>query len=109
MLLRRSFAKPGIRPGLVDIAARADMQAGSLYYHFASREELVAENLEMHDLAVKRTKKVNFTMPTFDRGSGDGVIGADDPNFVGKEDVHRQILEKKAEMLKLMQLQKQDL
>jgi len=47
VLLRWSFAKPGIRPGLVDIAARADMQAGSLYYHFASREELVAENLRL--------------------------------------------------------------
>src|SRR3954469_8554847 len=32
---------------LADIAARAGMQAGSLYYHFASRDELVAEILRL--------------------------------------------------------------
>lgn len=32
---------------LTDIAARAGMQAGSLYYHFASREELVEEILRL--------------------------------------------------------------
>src|SRR4051794_18755318 len=32
---------------LADIAARAGMQAGSLYYHFASRDELVGEILRL--------------------------------------------------------------
>ena len=32
---------------LTDIAARVGLQAGSLYYHFASREELVAEILRL--------------------------------------------------------------
>lgn len=32
---------------LTDIAAAADMQAGSLYYHFASRDELVEEVLRV--------------------------------------------------------------
>jgi AcrR family transcriptional regulator len=32
---------------LTDIAGRAGMQAGSLYYHFASREELVGEILRL--------------------------------------------------------------
>jgi AcrR family transcriptional regulator len=32
---------------LSDIASRAGLQAGSLYYHFASREELVAEILRL--------------------------------------------------------------
>jgi len=32
---------------LSDIAARAGIQTGSLYYHFASREELVAEILRL--------------------------------------------------------------
>jgi TetR/AcrR family transcriptional regulator, cholesterol catabolism regulator len=32
---------------LTDIAARAGMQAGSLYYHFSSREELVGEILRL--------------------------------------------------------------
>lgn len=32
---------------LADIAAAADLQAGSLYYHFASREELVEEVLRV--------------------------------------------------------------
>ena len=37
---------------LADIAAAADMQAGSLYYHFASREQLVEEVLRV---GVERT------------------------------------------------------
>ena len=32
---------------LTDIAERAGMQTGSLYYHFSSREELVAEILHL--------------------------------------------------------------
>ena len=32
---------------LTDIAARAGMQAGSLYYHFSSRDELVGEILRL--------------------------------------------------------------
>src|SRR5213592_3475696 len=32
---------------LADIAARAGMQAGSLYYHFSSRDELVGEILRL--------------------------------------------------------------
>jgi AcrR family transcriptional regulator len=39
VLRQKGFA--GTR--LADIARAADMQAGSLYYHFGSREELVAE------------------------------------------------------------------
>ena len=37
----------GYEARLTDIAARAGMQAGSLYYHFASREELVGEVLRL--------------------------------------------------------------
>ena len=41
------FRQAGYNARLVDIAERAGMQAGSLYYHFASREELVAEILQL--------------------------------------------------------------
>lgn len=40
---------------LVDVATEADMQTGSLYYHFDSREDLVAALLEV---AWKRTDEV---------------------------------------------------
>jgi AcrR family transcriptional regulator len=39
------FSEQGYSARLSDIAARAGMRAGSLYYHFDSREELVAEIL----------------------------------------------------------------
>jgi AcrR family transcriptional regulator len=39
------FSEQGYSARLADIAARADMKAGSLYYHFDSREALVAEIL----------------------------------------------------------------
>lgn len=41
------LAERGYEARLADIAARAGMQAGSLYYHFASREVLVAEILRL--------------------------------------------------------------
>ena len=41
------LAERGYEGRLADIAARAGMQAGSLYYHFASRDELVAEILRL--------------------------------------------------------------
>ncbi|MCO4835830.1 MAG: helix-turn-helix transcriptional regulator, partial [Acidimicrobiaceae bacterium] len=41
------FRQAGYNARLVDIAERAGIQAGSLYYHFASREELVAEILQL--------------------------------------------------------------
>jgi TetR/AcrR family transcriptional regulator, cholesterol catabolism regulator len=41
------FAERGYEARLSDIAERAGMQAGSLYYHFASREELVGEILRL--------------------------------------------------------------
>jgi AcrR family transcriptional regulator len=39
------FSEQGYSARLSDIAERAGMKAGSLYYHFDSREELVAEIL----------------------------------------------------------------
>jgi len=41
------LAERGYEARLSDIAARAGMQAGSLYYHFASRDELVGEILRL--------------------------------------------------------------
>ena len=41
------FAERGYEARLTDIAARAGLQAGSLYYHFASREALVGEILRL--------------------------------------------------------------
>lgn len=41
------FSEQGYGARLSDIAARADMKAGSLYYHFDSREDLVAEVLRL--------------------------------------------------------------
>jgi AcrR family transcriptional regulator len=41
------LAERGYEARLADIAERAGMQAGSLYYHFASREELVEEILRI--------------------------------------------------------------
>jgi TetR/AcrR family transcriptional regulator, cholesterol catabolism regulator len=41
------LAERGFEARLSDIAARAGMQAGSLYYHFASRDELVSEILRL--------------------------------------------------------------
>ena len=41
------FSEQGYGARLTDIAARAGMKAGSLYYHFDSREELVAEVLRL--------------------------------------------------------------
>ena len=41
------FSEQGYGARLVDIAARADMKAGSLYYHFDSREDLVDEVLRL--------------------------------------------------------------
>lgn len=41
------FAEQGYGARLSDIAERAGIQTGSLYYHFASREELVTEILHL--------------------------------------------------------------
>ncbi|MEO5899026.1 MAG: TetR/AcrR family transcriptional regulator [Ilumatobacteraceae bacterium] len=41
------FSEQGYGARLSDIAARAEMKAGSLYYHFDSREDLVAEVLRL--------------------------------------------------------------
>ena len=41
------FSEQGFAGRLSDIADRAGMKAGSLYYHFDSREELVAEVLRL--------------------------------------------------------------
>jgi TetR/AcrR family transcriptional regulator, cholesterol catabolism regulator len=41
------FSEQGYVGRLSDIADRAGMKAGSLYYHFGSREELVAEVLRL--------------------------------------------------------------
>src|SRR3954463_11772920 len=41
------FSEQGYSARLSDIADRAQMKAGSLYYHFDSREELVAEVLRL--------------------------------------------------------------
>jgi TetR/AcrR family transcriptional regulator, cholesterol catabolism regulator len=41
------LAEKGYEARLADIAHRAGMQAGSLYYHFESREDLVAEILKL--------------------------------------------------------------
>jgi TetR/AcrR family transcriptional regulator, cholesterol catabolism regulator len=41
------FTEQGYGARLSDIAARAGIQTGSLYYHFASREELVNEILHL--------------------------------------------------------------
>jgi TetR/AcrR family transcriptional regulator, cholesterol catabolism regulator len=41
------FSEQGYGARLTDIAARADMKAGSLYYHFDSREDLVDEVLRL--------------------------------------------------------------
>jgi AcrR family transcriptional regulator len=41
------FSEQGYGARLADIAARADMKAGSLYYHFDSREDLVSEVLRL--------------------------------------------------------------
>jgi AcrR family transcriptional regulator len=41
------FSEQGYGARLSDIAARADMKTGSLYYHFDSREELVDEVLRL--------------------------------------------------------------
>jgi AcrR family transcriptional regulator len=41
------FSEQGYGARLTDIAERADMKAGSLYYHFDSREDLVAEVLRL--------------------------------------------------------------
>jgi AcrR family transcriptional regulator len=41
------FSEQGYGARLSDIADRAGMKAGSLYYHFESREELVAEVLRL--------------------------------------------------------------
>jgi len=41
------FSEQGYSARLSDIADRAEMKAGSLYYHFDSREELVAEVLRL--------------------------------------------------------------
>lgn len=43
--LFRESGYNGVR--LTDIAARADLQKGSLYYHFTSREEIVVEVLDV--------------------------------------------------------------
>jgi AcrR family transcriptional regulator len=41
------FRQQGYAARLTDIAAEADLQAGSLYYHFDSREQLVEEVLRL--------------------------------------------------------------
>ena len=41
------FSEQGYTARLSDIADRAEMKAGSLYYHFDSREDLVAEVLRL--------------------------------------------------------------
>jgi AcrR family transcriptional regulator len=41
------LAERGYEARLSDIAARAELRPGSLYYHFASREELVGEILRL--------------------------------------------------------------
>ena len=41
------FSEQGYQARLSDIAERAGMKAGSLYYHFDSREDLVAEVLHL--------------------------------------------------------------
>jgi AcrR family transcriptional regulator len=41
------FSEQGYGARLSDIATRAEMKAGSLYYHFDSREDLVAEVLRL--------------------------------------------------------------
>ncbi len=43
----RLFREQGYGARLADIAAEADMKAGSLYYHFEGREALVAEVLRI--------------------------------------------------------------
>ena len=50
------FREQGYAPAtLKDIARRADMQAGSLYYHFESKEALVEEVFETGVAAVHET------------------------------------------------------
>lgn len=50
VFLARGYGGAGLR----DIAAAAQMQAGSLYYHFASRDELVTEVLRVGQDLISR-------------------------------------------------------
>jgi AcrR family transcriptional regulator len=61
----RVFRQQGYTARLSDIAAEADLQAGSLYYHFDSRETLVEEVLRLGvEMAWQHVRAAVDALPT---------------------------------------------